>query len=103
MYSLFASNFISTIIVKSVGKVAHYGTAPVDPCSPQNRGSHDYLRAHKGNRRMARPLIQDSSVSVLNPRNKGNLLKKINRSKLSRYSLFYKEMQMLNLLNILSS
>ena len=24
------------------------GTAPVDPCRPQNRGSHDYLRAHKG-------------------------------------------------------
>ena len=43
----------------------HYGTAPV--------GSHDYLCAHKGNRRMSRPLIQDSSVSVLFRRYKGNL------------------------------
>ena len=51
----------------------HYGTAPVDPRRPQNRGSHDYLRAHKGSRRMSRPLIQDSSVSVLFPRYKGNL------------------------------
>ena len=40
---------------------------------PQNRGSHDYLRAHKGSRRMSRPLIQDSSVRVLFPRYKGNL------------------------------
>ena len=46
---------------------------PVDPCRPQNRGSHDYLRAHKGSRRMSRPLIQDSSVRVLFPRYKGNL------------------------------
>ena len=52
---------------------AHYGTAPGDPCRPQNRGSHDYLRAHKGSRCMSRPLIQDSSVSVLFPRYKGNL------------------------------
>ena len=51
----------------------HCGTAPVDPCRPQNRGSHDFLRAHKGSRRMSRPLIQDSSVSVLFPRYKGNL------------------------------
>ena len=51
----------------------HYGTAPVDPCRPQNRGSHDYLRAYKGSRRMSRPLIQDSSVRVLFPRYKGNL------------------------------
>ena len=51
----------------------HYGTAPVDPCRPQNRGSHYYLRAHKGSRRMLRPLIQDSSVRVLFPRYKGNL------------------------------
>ena len=51
----------------------HYGTAPVDPRRPQNRGSHDYLRAHKGSRRMSRPLIQDSSVRVLFPRYKGNL------------------------------
>ena len=51
----------------------HYGTAPVDPCRPQNRGSHDYLRAHKGSRRMSRPLIQDSSVRVLFPRYKANL------------------------------
>ena len=51
----------------------HYGTAPVDLCPPQNRGSHDYLRTHKGSRRMSRPLIQDSSVSVLFPRYKGNL------------------------------
>ena len=51
----------------------HYGTAPVDPCRPQNRRSHDYLRAHKGSRRMSRPLIQDSSVRVLFPRYKGNL------------------------------
>ena len=51
----------------------HYGTAPVDTCRPQNRGSHDYLRAHKGSRRMSRPLIQDSSVRVLFPRYKGNL------------------------------
>ena len=42
----------------------HYGTAPVDPCRPQNRGSHDYLRAHKGSQRMSHPLIQDSSVRV---------------------------------------
>ena len=35
----------------------HYGTAPVDTCRAQNRGSHDYLRAHKGSRRMSRPLI----------------------------------------------
>ena len=42
--------------------ITHYGTAPVDPCRPQNRGSHDYLRAHKGSRRMSRPLIQDSSA-----------------------------------------
>ena len=46
----------------------HYGMAPVDPCRP-----HDYLGAHKGSRRMSRPLIQDSSVSVLFPRYKGNL------------------------------
>ena len=46
---------------------SHYGTAPVDPRRPQNRGSHDYLRAHKGSRRMSRPLIQDSSVRVLFP------------------------------------
>jgi len=52
---------------------AHYGAAPVDPRRPQNRGSHDYLRAHKGSRRMSRPLIQDSSVSVLFPPYKGNL------------------------------
>ena len=45
----------------------HYGTVPVDPCRPQNRGSHDYLQAHKGSRGMSRPLIQDSSVSVLFP------------------------------------
>ena len=45
----------------------HYGTAPVDPRRPQNRGSHDYLRAHKGSRRMSRPLIHDSSVRVLFP------------------------------------
>ena len=45
----------------------HYGTAPVDPCRPQNRGSHHYLRAHKGSRRLSRPLIQDSSVRVLFP------------------------------------
>ena len=51
----------------------YYGTAPVDPCRPQNRGSHDYLPAHKGSRRMSRPLIQDSSVRVLFPRYKGNL------------------------------
>ena len=51
----------------------HYGTAPVDTCRAQNRGSHDYLRAHKGSRRMSRPLIQDSSVRVLFPRYKGNL------------------------------
>ena len=51
----------------------HYGTAPVDPRCPQNRGSHDYLHAHKGSRRMSRPLIQDSSVSVLFPQYKGNL------------------------------
>ena len=51
----------------------HYRTAPVDPCPPQNRGSHDYLRAHKGSRRMSPPLIQDSSVRVLFPRYKGNL------------------------------
>ena len=70
----------------------HYGTAPVNPCRQQNRGSHDYLHAHKGSRPMSRPLIQDSSVSVLFPRYKGNLLKKINRSKLLHYSLVYKEM-----------
>ena len=46
----------------------HYGTAPVDTCRAQNRGSHD-----KGSRRMSRPLIQDSSVRVLFPRYKGNL------------------------------
>ena len=51
----------------------HSGTAPVDPCHPQHRGSHDYLRAHKGSRRMSRPSIQDPSVSVLFPRHKGNL------------------------------
>ena len=51
----------------------HYGTAPVDPCRPQNHGSHDFLHAHKGSRRMSRPLIQDSSVRVLFPRYKGNL------------------------------
>ena len=51
----------------------HYGTAPVDPCRPQNRGSHDYLRSHKGSRRTSRPLIQYSSVRVLFPRYKGNL------------------------------
>ena len=45
----------------------HYGTAPVDPCRPQNRGSHHYLRAHKGSRRSSCPLIQDSSVRVLFP------------------------------------
>ena len=84
-------------------ELTHYRMAPVDPCCPQNRRSHDYLHAHKGSRRMSHPLIQDSSVSVLFPRYKGNLLTKINRSKLSRYSLFYKEMQKLNLLNILST
>ena len=52
---------------------AHYGTATVDPRRPQNRGSHDYLRVHKGSRRMSRPLIQDSSVNLLFPRYKGNL------------------------------
>ena len=52
---------------------SNYGTAPVDPCRLQNRGSHDYLRAYKGSRRMSRPLIQDSSVRVLFPRYKGNL------------------------------
>ena len=41
--------------------------------SPTNRGSHDYLHTHKGSRRMLRPLIQESSVSVLFPRYKGNL------------------------------
>ena len=51
----------------------HYGTAPADPCRLQNRGSHDYLRTHKGSRRMSRPLIQDLSVSVLFLRYKGNL------------------------------
>ena len=51
------------------------------------RGSHDYLRAHKGSRRMSRPLIQGSSVRALFSR----YIKKIIRSKLSRYSLFYKE------------
>ena len=51
----------------------HYGTAPVDPCHPQSRGSHHYLRAHKGSRRLSCPLIQDSSVRVLFPWYKGNL------------------------------
>ena len=51
----------------------HYGMAPVDPCRPQNSGSHDYLRTHKGSRRVSRPLIQDPSVRVLFPRYKGNL------------------------------
>ena len=51
----------------------HYGMAPVDPCHPQNSGSHDYLRTHKGSRRVSRPLIQDPSVRVLFPRYKGNL------------------------------
>ena len=38
------------------------------------RGSHDYLRAHKGSRRMSRPFIQkDPSVRVLFPRYKINL------------------------------
>ena len=40
----------------------HYETAPADPRRPQNRGSHDYLRAHKGSRRMSRPLIQETQV-----------------------------------------
>ena len=54
------SNVLNVVILHS-----HYGTAPVDPCRPQNRGSHDYLRAHKGSWRMSPPLIQDSSVRVL--------------------------------------
>ena len=62
------------VLINTVAQTyIHYGTAPVDPCRPQNRGSHDYLRAHKGSRRMSRPLIQDSSVRVLFPRYKGNL------------------------------
>ena len=40
----------------------HYGMAPIDPRRPQNRGSHDCLRAHKESRRMSPPLIEDSSV-----------------------------------------
>ena len=59
--------FKSNKICKALWETSHYGMAPVDPCRPQNRGSHDYLRAHKGSRRMSRPLIQDSSVSVLFP------------------------------------
>ena len=55
------------ITQKRKRKKEHYGTAPVDPCRPQNRGSHHYLRAHKGSRRLSRPLIQDSSVRVLFP------------------------------------
>ena len=51
----------------------HYGTVPVDPRHLENHGFHDYLRTHKGSRRMSLPLIQDSSVSVLFPRYKGNL------------------------------
>ena len=51
----------------------HSGTGPVGQCRPQNLGSHDYLRAHKGSRRMSRPLIEDSSVNALFPRHKGNL------------------------------
>ena len=61
------------LIVAFTENFVHYGTAPVDPRRPQNRWSNDYLRAHKGSRRMSRPLIQDSSVSVLFPRYKGNL------------------------------
>ena len=64
----FSQDVFSGFVVKLL-----CGTAPVDPCRPQNRGSHDYLRTHKGSRRMSRPLIQDSSVSVLFPRYKGNL------------------------------
>ena len=52
---------------------SHYRTAPVDPRRLHYRGSHDYLCAHKGSRRMSRPLIQDLSVSVLFPQYKGNL------------------------------
>ena len=54
-------------------RTIHCGTAPVDPCRPQNHGSHDYLRVHKGSRRTSRPLIQYSSVRVFFPRYKGNL------------------------------
>ena len=63
------TNFSTSVLG---GYLFHYGTAPVDPCRPRNRGSHDYLRAHKGRRRMSHPLIQDSSVRVLFPQ-KGNL------------------------------
>ena len=56
-----------------LGASALRNQAPIDPCRPQNRGSNDYLRAHKGSRCVTRPLIQDSSVSVLFPRYKGNL------------------------------
>ena len=78
MYSLFVflcfiCPFVFSFVVFCFVGICHYGTAPVDPCSPQNRGSHDYLRAHKASRRMLRPLIQDSSVRVLFPRYKGNL------------------------------
>ena len=65
--------FACPVLVHVVQSACYYGTAPVDPCRPQNRGSHDYLRAHKGSRRMSRPLVQDSSVNVLFPRCKGNL------------------------------
>ena len=68
----FSLNFLKSLLLLNV-HVFHYGMVPVDPCRPQNRGSHDYLRAHKGSRRMSRPLIQDSSVSVLFTRYKGNL------------------------------
>ena len=62
------------VLINTVAQTyIHYGTAPVDPCRLQNRGSHHYLRAHKGSRRMSRPLIQDPSVRVLFPRYKGNL------------------------------
>ena len=64
MTSLLHCNVISTNPLQN---------APVDPCRPQNRGSHHYLRAHKGSWRLSRPLIQDSSVRVLFPWYKGNL------------------------------
>ena len=43
--------------MRSIGQ--HYGTAPVDTCRPQNRGSHDYLRAHKG-------ISLETKISILN-------------------------------------
>ena len=63
--------------------LSHYGTTPVDLCCLQKHKSHDYLRTHKGCRRMLVLWFKTEVLSVLFPWYKGiffDLSKSIDQS-----------------------